>query len=242
MPPYTTIINSKTSLSETIGSLREMFEEAKYLKVSVSKSRDRSLDQNRLFFAWVNQVAVERSEFTMQGVRNFVKLHFFVPILRAEDEEFAEAYDEAIKPLPYETKLKAISLMPVTSRCNIKQMSRGLEDMQLHYSGLDVDPVFLEFQTSSNKSSFRVWQNRAKERELMTCDSCKEEILHHALSDRTASAGSFSAKRFCEYAEITCPECHSKTRCSEYKSGQAVKCIQCMATLEIKEVVNVYEK
>jgi len=145
MPPYTTIINSKTSLSETVGRLREMFEEAKYLKVTVSKSRDRSLDQNSIFFAWVNQIATERCEDTHSGVRNFCKLHFFVPILRAEDDEFAEAYDSAIKPLDYETKVKAISLMPVTSRCNVKQMSQGLESMQEHYRGLEVDPVFLEF-------------------------------------------------------------------------------------------------
>lgn len=145
MPPYTTIINSKTSLSETIGRLRELFEESHYLKVSVSKSRDRSLDQNRLFFAWVNQIATERQEFTMHDARCHAKLHFFVPILRAEDEEFAEQYDVAIRPLPYDLKVKAIALIPVTSRCNVKQMSRGLEDMQAHYQGLETDPVFLEF-------------------------------------------------------------------------------------------------
>jgi len=149
MPPYTTIINSKASLSETIGKLRGLFEEAKYLKVSVSKSRDRSLDQNRLLHAWFNQIAVERAEFTIAEVKCFCKLHFFVPILRAEDEEFADAYDEAIKPLAYEQKTKAMTLMPVTSRCDVKQLSRGLEAMQAHYSGLDVDPVFLEFPEES---------------------------------------------------------------------------------------------
>jgi len=145
MPPIKLIVNSKPSLSEAIGSLRAAFGEAKYLKVTISKSRDRSLDQNRLFHAWVAQVATERSEFTFNDVRNFAKLHFFVPILRGEDEEFADAYDAAIKPLPYDVKTKAISLMPVTSRCNVEQMSRGLEDMQKHYAGLESDPVFLDF-------------------------------------------------------------------------------------------------
>jgi len=145
MPPYTTIINSKASLSETVGTLREMFEEAKYLKVTVTKSRDRSLDQNRLLHAWLNQIAMERAEYTVHDVKCFCKLHFFVPILRAENEAFAEAYDAAIKPLEYETKVKAISLMPVTSQCTTKQMTRGLEDMQAHYSALETDPVYLEF-------------------------------------------------------------------------------------------------
>ena len=145
MPPYTTIINSTASLSETVGTLREMFEEAKYLKLTVTKSRDRSLDQNRLLHAWFNQIAMERSEYTVHDVKCFCKLHFFVPILRAENEAFAEAYDAAIKPLEYETKTKAISLMPVTSQCNTKQMTRGLEDMQAHYCSLKTDPVYLEF-------------------------------------------------------------------------------------------------
>lgn len=145
MPPLKLIVNSKPSLSEMIGAVREMFAEHRYLKVTISASRDRSLDQNRLFHAWINQVAVERCDDTANMVKRFCKLHFFVPILRAEDEEFAEAYDTAIRPMKYETKIMAISLMPVTSRCSVDQMSRGLDEMRLYYGGIDVDPVMLEF-------------------------------------------------------------------------------------------------
>jgi hypothetical protein len=53
-----------------------------------------------------------------------------VPLLRAEDDQFREAYDAAIKGLSYEQKLKVMRILPVTSLMTKPQLSKYLEAMQ----------------------------------------------------------------------------------------------------------------
>lgn len=149
--PLKIIVNSSESLSTAIGKLRGAWARDKYLRVTIVSGKNRSIQQNRLLHDWINQIADERGEITPFDVKAEVKLRFFTPILRAEDEEFCAAYDAAIKPLDYQTKLQAIVLIPVTSRCSVSQLSRGLEAMQMHYAALDVDPVFLEWPDEMKK-------------------------------------------------------------------------------------------
>ena len=68
--------------------------------------KDRSQEQNRLSHAWYAQVAAELREDTPAGVKGFCKLHFGVPILRGESEEFCDIYDRLIKPQTYEWKIE----------------------------------------------------------------------------------------------------------------------------------------
>jgi hypothetical protein len=81
-------------------------------------------------------VARELREDDERGVKRFCKLHFGVPILRAEDDEFREAYDGSIlRVLSYEQKLVAMDMLPVTSRMNTTQLKRYTDDVQDHYRG-----------------------------------------------------------------------------------------------------------
>lgn len=58
----------------------------------------------------------------------YAKLHFGVAILRAEDDEFREFYDENIKAsFSYEQKLAMMKFLPVTSRMNKEQKSRYID-------------------------------------------------------------------------------------------------------------------
>lgn len=95
-----------------------------------SKGADRSLDQNALQFKWAQEAAEQRGDMTFEEVRHEWKLHFGVPILRAENTDFCAVYDEAIKPLPYELKLKAMRFIPVTSEMTVKQMTAYLDAVQ----------------------------------------------------------------------------------------------------------------
>jgi thiamine kinase-like enzyme len=79
-----------------------------------------------------------------RGHRRYCKLHHGVPILRAEDADFREAYDAVIKPLDYETKLKAMDHWPVTSLMNKAQMSKFLEDIREDYRKRGVQLQFPE--------------------------------------------------------------------------------------------------
>lgn len=91
---------------------------------------DRSLEQNRTQFLWAREAAEQRGDMTADEVRCEWKLVFGVPILRAENDDFRAVYDEAIKPLPYELKLKAMRFLPVTSEMTVKQMVAYLDTIQ----------------------------------------------------------------------------------------------------------------
>lgn len=123
-------INSELALQSFIGDVRELFRVNKYLKVSAKVGKSRSLDQNAISHAWYEQLARELREDDALGWKCFCKLHYGIPILRAEDEEFRQFYDGAIKGLTYEQKLSAMKFMPVTSLMTKPQLSKFLEAMQ----------------------------------------------------------------------------------------------------------------
>lgn len=136
------VINSENALSTAIGELRERFRESKFLRLSIKTGKARSLDQNAISHTWYDQIARELREDTPLGVKCFCKLHLGVPILRAEDDEFRELYDSVIKPLPYERKLQAMKVWPVSSLMTKQQLSQYLSAMQAEYAGR----VDLQFQ------------------------------------------------------------------------------------------------
>lgn len=67
------------------------------------------------------------------GWKCYCKLHHGVPILRVEDPQFREAYDAAIKPLPYERKLAIMRYWPVTSLMYKDQISRYIAALQADF-------------------------------------------------------------------------------------------------------------
>ncbi len=131
-------ITTDWSLQQLIGDLRADYREHGYLRLSWSTDHTRSADQNALAHLWYEQISRELGEDSTEGVKAYCKLHFGVPILRADDVEFREAYDTSLRGLPYEVKLKAIRLLPVTSRMGVKQLTRYLDQMQKHYAQLGV--------------------------------------------------------------------------------------------------------
>jgi hypothetical protein len=129
------IVNSSHTRSVCIGEINKAYNEHKFITVRIDSRKSRSLNQNALLHTWCTQVAVEEKEYTDNGVKCLCKLHIFLPILRGEDEEFNAVCESVIDPLPYESKVKAMEILPVTSLMKTKQLARGLEAMQAHYIG-----------------------------------------------------------------------------------------------------------
>ena len=138
------VINSESSLQSAIGELREMWNTYKYVKLNAKTGKSRSLDQNAISHAWYEQLARELREDDIVGWKCYCKLHHGVPILRAEDEEFREAYDAVIKRLTYEQKLIAMRHWPVTSIMTKQQLSKYLEAMQEDFARRGVRLEFPE--------------------------------------------------------------------------------------------------
>lgn len=122
-------INSKESLSSAITKIGAMFGEHKYLVVSVRVGRDRTLDQNALWFAIYQRIAEVTGMGDAEYCRKYCKLHFGVPIMLRDDEWFRVGWDKVIRNLPYEDKIELMGPcallgeegFPVTRLFNRKQ-------------------------------------------------------------------------------------------------------------------------
>ncbi len=121
------------------------------ITVTWTQGAPRSTAQNRLAQRWFTDIATQLGDQTHEDVRAECKLHFGVPILRAENEAFRLSYDRVIKALPYEEKLAAIKAfdLPVTRLMTVKQMTAFMDEMQRHWSGQGVrltDPEALKYE------------------------------------------------------------------------------------------------
>lgn len=128
------VINSDQSLQTVLGDLREMYRQHRYVKISAKAGKARSLDQNAISHKWYQQLAREMREDDELGWKCYCKLHLGVPILRAENEDFREAYDATIKGMAYEQKLSVMRILPVTSLMTTPQFSKYLEAMREDFS------------------------------------------------------------------------------------------------------------
>lgn len=109
--------------------------------VTVRKGKDRSIEQNKLQRLWMNEIAEQLQDDTAEGYRAYCKLHFGVPILRAESEDFCAAYDKYIRPLPYETKLAYMAVpldFPVSRLMTTKQCGQYLDAVHEEFTARGV--------------------------------------------------------------------------------------------------------
>ena len=137
-------INSDTSLQQAIGDLRESYRVHKFIRLTLKTGKARSIPQNSISHEWYGQISRELREETPLAVKNFCKLHYGVPILRAENAEFRTQYDTVLKPLSYDKKLLAMNFLPVTSLMTKDQLSQYLAAMQEAYAGRGVKLEFPE--------------------------------------------------------------------------------------------------
>lgn len=119
--------------------------------VTIAAGESRSSLQNRLAQRWFSDIVRQLGEQTHDEVRAFCKLHFGVPILRAENEAFKSSYDRIIRPLEYAEKLEAIRVfdLPVSRLMSVKQMTQFMDAMQRHWTAQGVrltDPESLKYE------------------------------------------------------------------------------------------------
>lgn len=104
--------------------------------VDIVAGKHRTNEQNHLQRLWLNEAAEQLGDHTAEELRGICKLQFGVPILRAENTEFREKYDQHVKPLPYEQKLAFMMEpldFPVTRLMSTGQKTRYLEAIQKHF-------------------------------------------------------------------------------------------------------------
>lgn len=117
---------------------------------TVTAGKHRTTLQNKLQRLWVKEIAEQLGDQTPEEVRGYCKLHIGVPLLREENEAFRKGYDEVIRPLPYEFKLKAMMVpldMPITRIMTTRQKKAYLDAIHREFSERGIvltDPEALE--------------------------------------------------------------------------------------------------
>ena len=94
--------------------------------------KNRSVEQNRLAWKWYGEVAKQGGEYTPDEIHRIAKLTYGVPILRADDGDFAEMWGTLTGQFPtYEDQWqKLMRYLPITSLMSTEQMSRYLSDFE----------------------------------------------------------------------------------------------------------------
>lgn len=137
-------VNCPSKLSEAITKLTAMYRDKKFVVVSLRPGKDRTLDQNALWFAFYKRIAEMTAIGDAADARRYCKLRIGVQILLNEDEEFQQAWYRVMRHLPYEEKLAMMGEcklfgpdgFPVTSLFNraqgIAYTDRIVADFSVH--------------------------------------------------------------------------------------------------------------
>lgn len=139
-------VNSLPKIAEVVKQLTELFNNHKYVIVTLRIGKDRTLDQNALWFAMYKRIAQMTQIGTEDDARNYCKLHFGVAIMLRDDEEFRDGWYKMIRHLPYEEKLKLMGAnpllgpegFPVTRLFNRKQGIEYTDRIVAEFSGRGV--------------------------------------------------------------------------------------------------------
>ena len=122
---------TRHSKFKCIEEIKNLDEDAQWL-VEIKK-HNRSEMQNRTVFMWYREIAKAKGDETPTDVRAYCKLHYGVPILREDNDDFREDYDQIVRPLSYENKLKIMVEpldLPVTRIMSVDQMQRYMEEVE----------------------------------------------------------------------------------------------------------------
>lgn len=98
-------VNCQAKLTEAITCLNTMFREKKFVVVSLRPGKDRTLDQNALWFSLYQRIAQMTQIGDVDDARKYCKLHFGVQILLNEDDEFRNGWYRTMRHLSYAEKL-----------------------------------------------------------------------------------------------------------------------------------------
>lgn len=142
------IANSERTLHEAVNQLISMWNKNRYVRITLTTGRDRSLDQNALWFAMYERISVSLGDGTAQDIahwRAYCKLRCGVPILQVSNEQFRKRWHQLVLSNPALQSWEAqINLMadpvfgqdgfPVTRLFTTKQGAEYTESIARHFA------------------------------------------------------------------------------------------------------------
>lgn len=107
------VINSASKLSEAINCVTRLYREKKFLILSLREGKDRTLDQNALWFSLYERIAQMTNIGDVEDARSYCKLHVGVRILLRDCADYRETWDRLFLHWSYEDKLALMGAHPV---------------------------------------------------------------------------------------------------------------------------------
>lgn len=99
----------------------------------VSTTKRRSLDQNRLYWAWCHEV--EQAQGWKPGdAHRYHKWHYGLAILTHKHPEYRDRLMAMLRALEYEQRLNAMDLISCTSMFTVSEMQTYLDTIQQHWA------------------------------------------------------------------------------------------------------------
>jgi hypothetical protein len=123
------IINSLPSLGTAIRELTQAFKEHKWLTLSWKAGKDRTLNQNALWFGMYQRIASMTEIGDTMDARRYCKLHVGVRILLRDNDDYRDQWSRLFRAMSYEEKIQLMGDhpllgpdgLPVTSLFDRKQ-------------------------------------------------------------------------------------------------------------------------
>jgi len=110
------------------------------ITITITKGRKVSYEQHKLEHLWHAETAEQIGEYTQDEYRGYCKAMFGIPIM-CENDDYRDAYDNIVRPLDYEKKLKLMQKpldYPVTRLMTTKQKASYLDKIFIYYTSLGV--------------------------------------------------------------------------------------------------------
>ena len=106
-------VNSAPRLSEAIKKITDAYRTHKHVVITLRPGKDRTLDQNALWFALYQRISQMTQIGDVDEARKYCKLHMGIQILLNEDEDFRTAWHRTTRHLAYEEKLNLMGNNPL---------------------------------------------------------------------------------------------------------------------------------
>ena len=126
-------LHDRFQLKNFLGVIEQYWLEGKKPTVQFL-GEGRTTDQNTMIYALYQDIADQSEDKTLLDVRCECKLIYGVGIRKASDPEFAKWYDENMKKYDYETKLKLITHIDITSHFTKKQATDYITTIVQEYT------------------------------------------------------------------------------------------------------------
>lgn len=127
------------ALTRLPGVILTAFQQWKAIEIIVREYKPKKThEQDKLHGKWCKEAAAQ-GDMTAEEYRGYTKLHFGVPILCRDSEDYREAFNNVVAYLDYEQRMQLMQLpfdFAVTRGMTTKQKAEFLDECWRHFTGL----------------------------------------------------------------------------------------------------------